>query len=125
MLHVTVQVRKEAGRHCTLADEAGETLVDCRPDPALFSEFVDRTLCTTSVQVGPVLSEHEVRLLSELLRCGLGLLSLLARAADTFSCCARLTLYRRTRSRSVCGRRGCLTQRAAGPRTWTAQRLST
>jgi hypothetical protein len=38
-----------------------QTLVDIRPDPELFREFVDRVQCSSSVQVGPEYSEHEAR----------------------------------------------------------------
>lgn len=63
MLHYTyARPRRDFGRSCaSFLDEAGETLVDLRPDEALHAEFVDRSPCTTSVQVGPVFSEHEAR----------------------------------------------------------------
>lgn len=85
------KMRREFGRPCVLADAPAEvpvalrrasldtcrsqatcvqTLVDIRPNPSLFSEFVDRAHCNSSVQVGPEYSEHEVRVaryLSQLL----------------------------------------------------------
>ena len=42
--------------HC-----AAQTLADIRPDEALQEQYVDRTPCSMSVQVGPEYSEHEAR----------------------------------------------------------------
>ena len=57
-----LRLRAPRAHTCACASPPAQTLVDIRPDPELFGEFVDRAQCNSSVQVGPEYSEHEARL---------------------------------------------------------------
>lgn len=57
-----------SGALCTVPSRAaGQTLAHLPPDEAVAAQFVDRTPCSVSVQVGPEYSEHEARLRTLLL----------------------------------------------------------
>lgn len=52
------KLRRDFGRHPSLADSSTETIIESHPEESYFNEYVERSPCTTNIQIVPEMSTN-------------------------------------------------------------------
>ena len=67
IVYVYTKKRSEFGRQCNFSDRQAELHVDIAPDDKLLQDYIEKNPCDTGIQCVQEMSEHEVRIIDEVL----------------------------------------------------------